>query len=599
MMIAEEQTVEEKTRHLCELVRQGRFTDARQLADDCWEIRSDFNNIEEHDLLRIHTLNWEVYEALGEYKKAAERLRYDQVVDQCAKKIREANAHPRAFVHGEFLDTVVDPPLRQQRYRLWRQRTMVIMADAIASEPHFAHHPRQLLDDAENFINNCLLPAGFKCNGTRCRHQYFSAILYHAAEEFDKAARACQESRSFCDERLKERLASHSADAETERAFANYCLAKLQVKLGEIKFDQGYLQQAQDHLGCAIVLLRTTQDHFLAARAQLRACMIERADQDLSKERWALLDRVSACRRELTNHPFLDVHAGIEEVTTEVYLMSQQIPRVRPSTNLPDDYKQARESIEAHIEAATLLGTPGVALHFHALLVKARIEIRMGQPEEARITVDKALDLYRTFPRQRPPSALHAEASFVRGKSYFSQAQYRNALNCFQEAFAHRHGSRLFKSFCQLRILHSHLNQQQFGLAQEALDECKQLGRNLESANFSKRLEELERRFKDAHVLIIEFRPPFRLQERIGELERRYVLFLAAQINREVHELLLPGYWRQLKQKGLVGKKRQIEILLKRHFPDAHREALRVSSRSRPTPGRAPTTIKRRSDVAS
>ena len=80
-------------------------------------------------------------------------------MDRLAASVAEAVEQRRRM-------TVTDPT-RRERYRLWRQRIMIVMAEAIASEPHFAQHPRQLLDVSAFDLsliagdpNRCALGAG-------------------------------------------------------------------------------------------------------------------------------------------------------------------------------------------------------------------------------------------------------------------------------------------------------------------------------------------------------------------------------------------------------------------------------------------------------
>jgi tetratricopeptide (TPR) repeat protein len=563
-------------RELCRSVRQGRFLNARELADTCWNSRDHFGS--ETQRLLIHTLNWEVYEALGEYAEAAARLRSDGIADECAKLIQNEIRHHKAFTQREFPSTL-DPEKRRERYRLWRQRVMVLLADAIAADRQFSPHPRQLLDDALTFLDKCLAPAGFPCNGTRCRHQYFSAILHHHAEEFAEANHACKESARYCDARLQEHLAQEGRQ-DDEAAFATYCLAKLHVKHAEIKVDQGYLRQASDLLDYARVLLRTTQDQFLASRAELLACRIIRLDKDIKQEGRALVDRIKSCRQELAAHSLFAVQAGVEEVTAAVYLLSKKSP---PE---PHDYDTALTTIKSLITKAAAAGAPGVSLHFLALLVKARIHIRQDEYNTARQTINEALDLYRRDdPREQPPASLSAEARFVEGRTHLHEGHYEPALECFRQALKDQHASNLFNASCQLRVLEIHLRQKHFARAKTALRDCKRTQHRVESNYFNTRLEILEQEFHDAHVLTIQFQSPFDLRTTIDELEQRYLVFLAAYINRELHELLLPAFWRRLKQAHIVTSKQHVIILLKRHFPEAYRASRReAKSHGRRTP---------------
>jgi hypothetical protein len=195
-----------------------------------------------------------------------------------------------------------------------------VLADGSASfRDLMPRRAERLFNVASEFVDACLVPANFPCNGTRARLSFFRAQLHHGEEPFEVAAAKYDEAMRLCSARLDERDEVNTDEEcmpDVERAFATYCLGKLHVRMGDLEFNQGHLRAAERHLLTAKILLRDTQGAFLANRAELLLCLIARSDSSFAAQGWSLLERIAICREGLRRHPEYYIDASIEEVKT-------------------------------------------------------------------------------------------------------------------------------------------------------------------------------------------------------------------------------------------------------------------------------------------
>jgi tetratricopeptide (TPR) repeat protein len=548
-------------------VRLGNFGDSKILADRCLKHR-DLASSPELLQLRACTLAWEVYDSLGDYGRAHSSLDQSTAIAAAIQKIESVLKRPSQFSRQEF-PPELQAVERLDRYQLWRQRAVAMLADGFSAyRAHLLERAERRLNEAGEFIYDCLVPAGFACNGTKASLHFFTGLLWQRRRLLTRAAEDLDKSFEFTLARLSERIPANPENSELEKSFAHYCLGKLHVHMGELQFEQGRLASARRHLLAGKTLVITTQDTFIAHRAELLLCRIARSDEQFAKEGWALLDSFAKCRSGLQLHPAYHLEASIEEIKTAVYLhhAGSAVPGTPPQTRLRTIHDALTE-IDPLIARARELNLR--QSEFHAFLVKARILTRLGQSQEARSAIDRASGLY---PQSEPPAPLLAEARFVLAKTYSSQKNFNTAARFFREALEIGHDSQTFQLSCHLQVLEMLIRARKFAEAREYLGACEGLLRQVESKFLRDRYDDLQKLLDSSRTITFKFGPNFELDAATGKLERFYVRNLAALIDRQPHDILKPGYWRLLCRKhGVQEDKRRIARLLSQHF--SHPEA--------------------------
>jgi tetratricopeptide (TPR) repeat protein len=549
-------------------VRLGNFVDSQALAEECWRDRHLADS--EHLRLRTHSLCWEVFDALGESGRAFSFLREDDIDRTCLQLIELANKRPEEFRREQF-PSGGSKTERRQIYRLWRQRIFVVMAAGMtAYRDQLLLRADHILNEANTFVYKCLIPSGFECNGTRARLHFFLGLLSQRRHLLAAAANHFDKALEFCFGRLNERILDQTQpqDHEIERAFANYCLGKLHICVGELEFDQGRLKAARRHLVSGKLLVCATQDTFLLFRADLLLCRIARSDEQFVLQGWALLKLFANCRLGLERHPVYRIEAAIEEVTTAVYLhrAGKNIPGSPPRGRLAS-IDQALEEITKLIQGASTARLQHT--QFHAMLVRARILIRLHREEEARSAIDDALGL---FPSEGPPAALLAEASFVRAKTHSSQGNFQTALRYFREALTAGHESQVFQTSCHLQVLEMLIRGRHHVEARNYLSSCDEILRDIESSFLHARFDELRQILDAGSTITFDFDSKFDLNDAKDQLERFYVRNLARLLDRPPGEILKPSFWRELvKKHNIDDTRRRIKALLAKHYPPRRR----------------------------
>jgi tetratricopeptide (TPR) repeat protein len=557
--------LEDQIDRLLHGVRMGKFIDCRALADSCFEQRSSLASSDIRRL-QISSLNWEIYEALGFKTKARDRLEADEIVTECATRVEEALADVRVFRRKEF-PAGLSKEKREENYALWRQRVICLLAGGFAAFRHdLTRHAERLFTRAGDFIAKCLIPAGFPCSGTQARLHFFRARLKHETHHFDEARDDYDDSLRFCYARLDEQLELQpdSRTREQETEFAAYCSAKVHENLGELEFHQGHLRAAERHLLTAKILLRSTQDKFLLNRAEIFLCLVTRSDTSFGAGSWEMLEHLSLCREQLENHPEYRLEARLEEVKTAVYLHHSKVTGQAQRDDL-NTFAKALEVTKTLIEEAKSSNL--ISKQFEALLVKARILIRLMDGSTALETVDQALELYRN----RPPAPLAAEAMVVKAKAFSSQQRYDDALEHLQHPITKGHASQLFHASRQLSIAELLLVTRNLIQAEHALRRCSRLLRRVQSSYLHERFKRLWQQFQEASAMSIQFGPDFELRAAEEEIERRYLIYLAALIHKPIRDILMPAFWKDLRKRGVVKDRRQIKHLMAKHFPEESR----------------------------
>jgi tetratricopeptide (TPR) repeat protein len=552
--------------HLHRQVRLGNFADSQDLAERCLK-HHDLAGMEEVRRLRAHTLAWEVYDSLGNSKRAQECLKHDAALfTQATHRLQLAIEKPSAFRKTEFPCEAGEAG-RVLKYRLWRQRVFVQMAEGLcAYREHRLLRSAELLECAGRFIYECLIPAGFPCSGTLARLYFYKGLLAQRQRLLSEAGEHFDESLGRCLARLSERhpVPRSTEELDVDKAFATYCLGKLHVYMGELEFDKGRLTAARRYLSGGKTLILSTQDKFLALRADLLLCCVARSDRQFTEEGWGLLETFAKCRQGLTAHPAYSVEARTEEIKTAVYLHRERarIPGSPPRNGIAN-LDQALTATDQLIERARELKLR--QSHYHALLMKARILIYKEQRNEARAAIELARDLY---PDDGPPAPLAAEAAFVLAKTHTADKNCATALKHFREALRIGHESLVFQASCHLQIIEALERTKKLTEAREHLLQNRQLLCSVESSFLRKRYQELNERLNSRELHLFRFDDNFELKSAKDELEVFYLHNLAALIDRKPQDLRSLGFWHTVSKKRHGRDDRtQVLNLLKKHFP--------------------------------
>lgn len=562
--------------HLHRQVRLGNSADSKDLAERCLNHR-DLASMDEVRRLRAHTLAWEVYDSLGDTRRAHECLKHDAaLITQATHRLQVETDRPASFRKTEFPSDAAEAD-RAQKYRLWRQRVFVQMAEGLcAYRQHRLLPSAELLECAGRFIYECLIPAGFPCSGTLGRLYFFKGLLAQRRRLLSEAGEHFDESLRRCLARLSERhpVARSADELDVDKAFATYCLGKLHTHIGELEFDKGRLTAARRYLSSGKTLILSTQDKFLAVRADLLLCCVARSDRQLVEEGWGLLEKFSKCREGLTAHPAYYVEARTEEIKTAVYLQRKRA-RIAgsPPRNGIANLDQALTETDQLIERARELKLR--QSHYHALLMKARILIYKEQRDGARATIKLARDLY---PDDGPPAPLAAEASFVLAKTHTADKNCATALKHFREALEIGHESLVFQASCHLQIIEALERTKKLTEAKGHLLQNAELLGKVESSFLHKRYQEADERLNSREVHLFRFDDNFELESAKKELERFYLRNLAAVIDRKPPDLRNRRLWHMLlKKRHGRDNRRQVIALLKTHFPARDRSRQKSS----------------------
>lgn len=566
MLEADDETGTSALDKLHHHVRQGKFTRCRALVNECSE-PSRMARYDEFDRLLISTLSWEVHDALGDWTVAAAVLNGQQWTE-CHWKISTALAASASFVAREFPSTDTDPKSRQGKYRLWRQRVMMVLAKAFSVfRAEDFSRAEKLLALAEKFLDECLgaVPVRgarqgrsvFPCSGTRCRLYYFRARLLMRQRKFDEAVLAFDRSTEFCFARLDEQLRKTNSSAnpsrhQTERAFATYCLGKITVHMAEVALHQGRLRIARRHLLLSKVILRMADDEFLTRRAELLLCMVDREDQDIAEQGWALLSRFKSIGENIKGHPVFEIEASLEEATTAVYLLHERDKVSKSASKLGkppqgsiSSFAEAMRKVEDVISSLRRMKLPETL--FHALLVKGRILTRLAEWSLAVAAIEEAEAQLKTI---KPASArvpLAAEASVVRARSLEANGDLESALAMFQMVLTKAHESYVFCFSCHLHVFDLLLKTGDLGAAEACIAPCFALLANVDSTFQRNRFEALLKRLESQSKQTIDFKSPqFTLVAAQRSLRKRYVSYLAKLIDKKPSEILQTHNWNRL-----------------------------------------------------
>lgn len=544
----------------------------------------------------------EVLDALGDWKRAAARL-VGGVALVCEKQIESELEQLDTFAAREFPATCRGND-RRNRYRLWRQRVMLVLAKGLSLYRRQAYpQAKKLLALAEDFLNNCLGKVSeqpstgrgteqtFKCSGTRCRLHYFQGLLLMRQRKFDDATAEFDRSMTFCFDRLDEQLrlddrpdsgeAGQPSRHEVERSFATYCLAKLLVHLGETAYRQGRLHTARRQLLSARVLLKVSADHFLGHRAELLLCMIDREDESIAHQGWPLLARFAACHEGLKNHRIYGIEASMEEIITSVYLhhareKGQRIIRGRgPRMGL--DFEAALTRIADDIKRIDNLPET----MFHALLVRARIQTRLKKWDEVNKSVEQAEEALESVRPAAVRLPLAAEVKVVLARKELRKGNPGDALELFREALRLQHESYVFQFSCHLHVFEILLNMDNLTEAAARIAPCIELLPNVDSAFQRARFEKLRASLESRAECTLHFDPDFKLDHGRTKLDCHYVKYLAGLIDKKPSEILEGHNWKILVEQHHVnpGQRQVIEKVVRANFPGYPRAGIRHDRR--------------------
>jgi tetratricopeptide (TPR) repeat protein len=558
------EAVGESIRDLRRKVRLGKFMESRELIERDWErwrkalpFDSEMDNRLLLDRLQMATLSWEVFDALGDKDKAQEKLLTDGLRHECEDRIRHALHAPRVFLAEQFSEGQAND--RELTYNLWRQRTIWLMALG------FQFYRRQMLGDAEQllllaakFLDNCLARANYACNGTRSWLYYFLGHVRQASDNLSAAAKLFERSLYFCLARLLERsekYAPGSPPYEVERSFAHYCLGKLELKMGELDYDQGRLQSAQRHAYAARTLLQTAADPYLRHLAEILTCRIERSGTRLVVGHWALVQRIEQCCVELQDHSAFRLEALLEKGRTTVYLLHHVS---RPELG-PEDVRTRMNTVVGEVDgiiaearAASLPRT-----QFRACLVKAETLLRLREFRAATVAVRAAVT-------SAISDANLAEAEFLLGKICQAEGKHKKALRCLRRALSYKQESLVFRGWCYLHMLEISLDTGRLAAAREVLTSIEQLLSALEPAYIHQRFSELTRRIEASSQRSFQFRPAFNPLDADREIKAGFVRYLAGLVNVEPERITEERIWRMLIRRHDVRvQRRDVERWLK------------------------------------
>lgn len=395
---------------LRQTIRRGKFLDGRKIVEQNWRRWHDALELSDGplallDRIQMATLAWEACDALGQRKEAGELLLLGGLRSQCESELRKANQAPKKFREKEFPRNISEEEKRQ-KYALWRQRTVWALALGFQSFRHQRFEDAiAILQIVEKFLDGCMTE--FRCHGTRSRLYYFQGQVRQAQENLSDAANLYDRSLRSCFARLKERsdeIRPGDPQLEVERSFAYYGLGKLELRMGELDYEQGRLQSALRHAYAARSLLQTTEDPFLKYVAELLLCKIERARERLGKNHWdTMLPRIDECCRELQAHTAFRLNARIEQLTTKVYLL-HHVSRDSPvQTEL--GLREAAQDLDRVAKEARNADLPRTA--FQAAL--SRAETLMRIPD-----LPAAHEALNDIPSARDSETMTAQVEFLR-----------------------------------------------------------------------------------------------------------------------------------------------------------------------------------------
>jgi len=524
-------------------------------------------------ILRVHTIVWDVYQGRGQYRRAAECLRADDVFHQAWESLRKACSDPTWFAR-------TFPKLAPQakwEYKLWRQRTMAALASAYSSFQLDEGGATQIFTTVDSFLKKCLDPLGYESNGARARLHFFRGIINESSYQMMKATRRYDLALHFCTRRAAKDLSRRiDPKYETERSFVVYCLGKLELRLGQLDFDSGHLTAAKRHASGAALLLRSSKDPFLPYMADLLTLKTRRYQNDFLERGWRLVDEFEQCIRHLNGNLPFQIEAKIEAIKTGVYLLHFRRPPP-PGQGLARGFLQALNEIDGVIEIAQP-NHPRLA--FDALLVKARTLNRMLKFQEALGVVNDAEQSMHRLPRP-----LIAESSFVRGKIHASWSQQEQkpklvqrsrerALEQFKQADKTGHTSLTFQISCKLQLAELHLESGDGSAAEELIRKAKELSVGVEHTFLNQRLNSLCTRI-EGRSFSRWFDRKFDLQDARDELEKNYLAFLSRISGYSVEQF--PQHFSELKTDYLAPRMNydRLMTLLKRHFGVAARPSKR------------------------
>jgi tetratricopeptide (TPR) repeat protein len=556
------------------LTRTGDFSRV-DLLEQCWVNRRKLPR-SELPSLRLRTIAWEIYHSRGEYRRAKECLQDAAEIKAGADKVFQQNSGSDGFIKKYFSSQLSDEA-RKSQYDLWRQRVMGMLAMA-ADDFLLPDGKRQeMFDQAQKFLEECLGGAGFPCVGTRARLHFFRGNWYEANYEHKSAAAEYDRSLGFCiaraDARMRQSVGSSQFDRE--RAFAVYCLGKLELRFGWLDFHRGHLDSAKRHARRAGLLLRTSEDPYLPGLSQLLVCLIERYEHNFS---WGLVTRMFECRDGLTEHVPYRLQATIEAVKTCVYLREAERPASDPNFLSLDGALQMLTEAETEAEKLGLKYTL-----FNALLVRARTLNRLNQFDAALQTVEDAENILGS----PIPKPLQAEAWFVRGKIYATRGRThartnanrtgqeatsrmlkddRAAYDHFEKALSVGGYSLTFEISCRLQMSDMQLRLGKIREARNLLAKAEDQIQSVQHTFLRKRLDSLRERIDE--TTISEFRyvlPDFSLDEARDELEKKFLLAIERKTDLPPQQFLKNFSKIQSFLGGLT--RDRLEKLIDDHFP--------------------------------
>ena len=562
------------TEILRRLIRTGDFSRVN-LLKRCWDNRAKLRE-GELDSLRLHTIAWEMHRARGEYKEATARLLDRGEIEAGAEAVYKESRNPDQFAK-QYFPRKLSRKARKDQYDFWRQRAMGALAMAADEFLLDAHRRNETFDATQKFLEQCFGAVGFSSVGTRSRLHYFRGNSYAANYEHKLAAVEYDLSLSFCIDRAKERMQGNrdAATFEVERAFAVYCLGKLELAFGQLDFHRGHLDSAKRHAKRAGLLLQTSNDPYLPRLAQLLTCLIERYQENFG---WDLVTRMFQCSDDLKGHTPYQLEANLEAVKTCVYLRNHPRPLSDSRSLSPEEALKRAISIAGRAQRLGLKN-----LHFHALLVQARTLNRLTRFDDALRTVDDAEKALHPH----VPRPMQAEASFVRGKIYATRgskivqlgirrteedANIRmikddaTALDHFQKASGVG-ASITFGISCNLQIVEMLLRLGRITEASRLLAETRRNFGSVQHTFLDERLRNLEKQidkseFSEFHYVL----PLFSLDDARKEMEKKFLLAIERQTDLPPHEFLR-NYKRKIAPLLRDLNYDRLKKLVEDHFP--------------------------------
>lgn len=547
-----------KLEELRRTVRTGDY-DRDDLREEIWDHRELLNRNTWQRIL-IHTLTWEIFDGKGLYSLALERLESEGIVEQAYSLIERWSLSAEDFVEAEFPSSL-SASERSLRHKTWRQRCMAAMAY------HFGrfrtHHQTRGkgLESIRLFLEECLGKAGYACNGTRARMHFFAAQIHESNSGVNEASREYEQSLHFCIARAKERLQKSSSDAvaDTERAFAIYCLGKLKLRMGQIELEQGRLSLAEQHAQEASLLLRVSRDNFLPETATLLLCRVERQKASFLERGNTLLERIDEVIRNLAGHQTLQLEAKIERIITEIYLSKNVEPREQRMRSFED----ALERLNLLRGAAQKLGLQ--PLVFQSQLAMARTHARLMRWKEAHAVLNEALPA---------TDKTKAELKFVQGRVFQAEGASKNSTNkaqkraiateCFRDALRLSHPSSNFRISCQQHIAKLLLDEERVVEAKHLIDElCKKMS-GVEDSYLQDGLQRLQAQLAETEYSVFTFGSDFSLDDAKEEVEKKYLLSVSKRLGAELKDIL--GNWKVYESELQEWTYDKFRHLVSKHF---------------------------------